>query len=187
MILTGGLLGNLFLAAKGYDIGSLSWEVLKGKNIDSLLPEAKDLLKKHGEKIETPVDVAVNNKGRKELGVSELPTPYMISDIGRETVGRYCKILEDAATIVMNSPLGRFEVKEFSYATEMLLRKAAECEAFSIVGGGHSAKIVSEMGIGDKFDHVSSGGRAALYHLSGEKTPVVRMLKTAFLKWNGAE
>lgn len=187
MILTGGLLGNLFLAAKGYDIGKISWEVLKGKGIDLLLPEAKDLIQKYGDKIETPVDVAVNDNGRKELGVSELPTSFMISDVGRETVGRYCKVLEGAKTIVMNSPLGRFEVKDFAYATEMLLKKAVEVDAYSIVGGGHSAKIVSDLGLGEKFDHVSVGGRATLYYLSGEKTPVVSMLKKAYQKWNGGK
>ena len=184
-VLTGGLLGNLMLAAKGYDIGRISWEVLKGKNIDRLLPYARELVQKYGEMIEAPVDVAVNNGGRVELGVSKLPTTYMISDIGRETVGRYCKILEDANTIVMNSPLGRFELKDFAYSTEELIKKAAESEAFTVVGGGHSAKIVSEMGVGDKFNHVSIGGRATLYHLSGERTPVVDMLRQAYQKKNG--
>jgi phosphoglycerate kinase len=185
MVLTGGLLGNLLLAAKGYDIGKMSWEVLKGKNIDSLLPLARELVRRHGERIETPVDVAVNINGRKELEVSELPAAHMILDMGRETVGRYSKILEDARTIVMNSPLGRFETREFDYSTRVLLKRVAESGAFSVVGGGHSAKLVSEMGIREKFGHVSVGGRAALYHLSGEKTPVVRMLERAYLKWKG--
>lgn len=184
MILTGGLLGNLLLKARGYDIGPISWEVLKGKNIDTLLPEAKKIVQHFGDKIETPVDVAVNNNGRKELEVGELPTAFMISDIGRETVGRYARILEDAKTIVMNSPLGRFELPEFAYATEKLLEKASTSKAFAVVGGGHSAKLVSEMNLKDKFDHVSIGGRATLYHLSGEQTPVVEMLKKAHQKWN---
>lgn len=179
LILTGGLLGNLLLVAKGYDIGPISWEVLKGKGIDALLPQAKELLSLYGDRIETPVDVAISNGGRKELPTGELPTSFMISDVGRETVGRYSHILEDAGTIVMNSPLGRFELPDFAYGTQVLLKKAADVEAYAVVGGGHSAKLVSELGIGDQFDHVSIGGRATLFHLAGEKTPVVTMLRKA--------
>jgi len=184
VILTGGVLGNLFLAAKGYNLGPISLEVLQGKEVLAFLPEAKELIEKYGDKIETPVDVAVKKQDeRLEVGVGQLPTPYIISDIGRETVGRYCKILEDAKTIVINSPMGRFEVPGFDYGTHALLERVAREDAYIIVGGGHSAQVVATMGIAEKFDHVSIGGRATLSYLSGEKAPVIQMLQKARSKY----
>ncbi|MBS3128405.1 phosphoglycerate kinase [Candidatus Woesearchaeota archaeon] len=180
VILTGGILGNLFLAAKGYDLGPISLEVLQGKEILPLLPQAKELIEKYGDKIETPVDVAVKKQEERiEVRVAKLPTPYIISDIGRETVGRYSKILEDAKTIVINSPMGRFEIPGFEYGTYALLEKVSCENAYTVVGGGHSAKVVADMGIAEKFSHVSIGGRATLYYLSGEKAPVMQMLQKA--------
>lgn len=182
-VLTGGLLGNLFLAAKGYEIGKSSMEVLKGKGIDKLLPIAKELIRKHEDKIETPVDVAIKNGSREELHVSQLPTPYRIWDIGRETVGRYCKIIEEAKTIVMNSPMGAYENENYKYGTERILNDIAEKNIFKIVGGGHVGEMITRLGFKEKFSHVSSGGRATLYYLSGERTPVISVLKRAKNKW----
>ena len=181
-ILTGGLLGNLFLSAKGYHVGQISWEVMKGKNIDQLLPQAKHLVEQFPDKIETPVDVAVNKDGRKEMPVSLLPTTHMILDVGGDTVKRYSTFIENAKIIVLNSPFGRFETPGFGFGTQELLKKVAASQAFTVVGGGHSAKIVADLGISKEFNHVSIGGRATLYHLSGEPTPVVSMLKKAYLK-----
>jgi len=182
-VLTGGLLGNLFLVAKGYDIGHRSMEVLRGKEIDKLIPAAKDIIKSYEDKIETPVDVALINGHREEIHVSELPTAYQIVDIGRETVGRYCKIIEEARTIVMNSPLGVYEKKEYAYGTDRILNEIAQRNSYKIVGGGHVGDMVCRLGLTKKFSHVSSGGRATLYYLSGEKTPVITMLKKAKKKW----
>lgn len=182
-VLTGGLLGNLFLAAKGYTIGRRSMEVLRGKEIDKLIPAAKDLIKSYEDRIETPVDVALVNGQREEIHVSELPTPYQIADIGRETVGRYCKIIEEAKTVVMNSPLGVYEKKEFIYGTDRILNEIAQRNAYKIVGGGHVGDMVGRLDLGKKFSHVSSGGRATLYYLSGERTPVISMLKKAKRNW----
>ena len=180
LILTGGILGNLFLTAKGYDIGPINMEVLQGKEVLKLLPQAKALAEQFPDKIETPVDVAVKKQDdRIEVNVAQLPSSYIISDIGRETVGRYSKILEEAKMIIINSPMGRFEIPNFEYGTNALLEKAASTNAYAVVGGGHSAKVVADLGIADQFDHVSIGGRATLYYLSGEKTPVMQMLEKA--------
>ncbi len=180
-VLTGGLVANLFLAAKGYDIGSANMELLKGKGFDKLMPMAREMLASNGPRIETPVDVAVKDGGgtRMEISVSELPTSLHITDIGKETVGRYCKIIEDAKTIVFSSPVGQYEDERFRYGTKRLLDFASQLDAFKIVGGGHIAETLNTLGIRDRFDHISTGGRATLYHLSGEKTPVIAMLQKA--------
>ncbi len=179
LVLTGGLLGNLFLLAKGYSLGEASVEILRGKGIEKFLPPAQELLRDHEGRIEMPVDVAVENGSRMEISVADLPTPYPIADIGRETVGRYCKILEDAKIIVINSPMGKFEKPEYSYGTSSIINKAAKLNGYRVIGGGHSAEMVHQLKMAGHFDHVSSGGRAALYYLAGEKTPVVTMLQKA--------
>ncbi|MBI4173791.1 MAG: phosphoglycerate kinase [Candidatus Aenigmarchaeota archaeon] len=184
-ILTGGLLANALLVAKGYDVGPKTMEVLKGKGLDKFLPLAKEVLKEYDSQIETPVDVAIMDATRKDIHVSELPNPYPIADIGRETVGRYCKILEQAKTVVLNSPLGIYENKEYAYGTMRVLNCVASLKAYKVVGGGHIDDVVNSLGLRDKFNHVSSGGRAILYYLSKEKLPVVQMLERAKDKWGG--
>lgn len=184
-VLTGGLLGNLFLAARGYDLGKPSAELLKKKGIDKLLPLARELASMFGERIEAPIDLAVENQGRKEVRMKDLPIPYLISDIGSETIRQYCQALGRAGTLVLNSPLGRFEQEEFALGTRRILEAAAACPARTIVGGGHSAQAVQQLGLKEKFTHVSIGGRATLYHLAGESTPVTAMLRKAKQKFSG--
>lgn len=78
-ILTGGLLANVLLAAKGYRIGEPSIEVIRGKKFIEQIPLAKELLDKFEDRIVLPIDVALNEKGERiEVPVSELPMDYKI-------------------------------------------------------------------------------------------------------------
>ncbi|MBU0953409.1 MAG: phosphoglycerate kinase [Nanoarchaeota archaeon] len=186
MILTGGLLGTLFLAARGYNLGNATMEVLKGKGIDTLIPDAQAILRRYEDNIMTPVDIAIDHERRIDIAVSALPSSFPIADIGKETVDHYCKILDDAKVVVMNSPMGRFEDKDFDYGTHKLITHVANQKGYRMIGGGHSAEVVRQLGIADRFDHISTGGRAALYYLAGEKTPVVTMLQKAKQTWGQA-
>jgi len=184
-VLTCGLVALLFLIAKGYDLGQPTFEFLRGKKLDKQIPYAKELLSKFGDRIELPVDLAVDKYGKRlEVGLSELPLPYRVSDIGSGTIGRYIYIISEAGTILANGPAGYFEEPQFAKGTNMLLKAIADNRtAFTVVAGGHLATAAEQLKLADKLSHVSTGGGAAILFLAGEKLPVIEALKRAAEKY----
>jgi phosphoglycerate kinase len=60
-----------------------------------------------------------------------------------------------------------------------MARALADAKGVSIVGGGDSVAAVTQMGLADKIDHVSTGGGASLEFLAGEILPGVACLQDA--------
>ncbi|MEM4933022.1 MAG: phosphoglycerate kinase [Desulfurococcaceae archaeon] len=87
-ILTTGLLAQLFLVAKGIDIGIENIRVLEENGILPLVPRARYILMR-GAPIETPLDFVVRvNNNVKNLHVGELKGG-VIKDIGENTINIY--------------------------------------------------------------------------------------------------
>jgi phosphoglycerate kinase len=179
-ILTGGIAGHLFLAAKGTDLGKPNMELLEKKDLMGLVPGIKELMKEYPGKIEVPVDLAVEVEGkRKEIAIEELPTSYPIYDIGTKTVQKYADIIGKARSIVISGPLGVFENKEFMAGTKGVFEAIAASGAFSLVGGGHTVAAVEELGLADKMGYISTAGGALIEFLMGEELPGVAALEKA--------
>src|SRR3972149_6218966 len=173
-VVTGGVVGHLFLAARGVDLGKPNMEFLEKKELIGFIGGIKELMKKYHGKIEVPVDLAVEvNKKRLEISVSKLPTSYPIFDIGAETVKKYGDIIRDAKSIVISGPMGVFENKEFAFGTKKTFEAVAASKAFSLVGGGHSIAAVEELGLAKKMGYVSTAGGALIEFLMGEQLPGV--------------
>ena len=179
-VLTGGITGHLFLAAKGYNLGKPNMELLEKKELMGLIPGIKELMEKYPGKIETPVDLAVEVDGkRKEITVEELPTDYPIYDIGTKTIERYSQIISNAKSIVFSGPPGVYEKEEFVKGTKGLFEAIANSSAFSLVGGGHSVAAVHELGLADKMGYISTAGGALIEFLMGKELPGVAALEKA--------
>ena len=179
-VLTGGVVGHLFLAAKGVNLGKPNMEFLKKKELTIFIPGIKELMKKYPERIKVPVDLAVEvDKKRKEIPVEELPTNHPIFDIGAETVKKYIRIVNDAKSIVISGPMGVFENPEFMAGTKGVLEAVAASKAFSLVGGGHTVAAVEQLGLREKMGYVSTAGGALIEFLMGEDLPGVAALKAA--------
>ena len=179
-ILTGGIAGHLFLAAKGFDLGKPNMELLEGKELTGLVPGIRELMEKYPGKIEAPIDLAVEVDGkRKEIAGEELPTDYPIFDIGTETIRRYVSIVANAKSIVVSGPLGVYENREFLAGTKGVLEAIAASKAYSLVGGGHTVAAVEELGLANKMGYISTAGGALIEFLMGEELPGVAALEKA--------
>jgi phosphoglycerate kinase len=177
-VLTGGLVANLFLAAKGYDLGEPNMKVLEEKGFLQLLPRFKEVLNRFSGKIILPVDLAIDVGGkRSEIGVGQLPTQYLIKDVGSRTLDEYEKVIAGARSLVMNGPMGVFEVEEFATGTKRVFEAIARSKAFSVIGGGHTIAAAAKFGYTNKVSHVSTGGGALMEFLSKGTLPVIEELK----------
>jgi len=179
-VLAGGVVGHLFLAAKGVDLGKPNMDFLEKKELTQFVPGIKELMKIYPKNIEVPLDLAVDANGKRvEISVDELPTKHPIFDIGTATVKKYSDIIKGARSIVVSGPLGVFENKQFSFGTAKTFEAIASSKAFSLVGGGHSIAAVEELGLATKMGYVSTAGGALIEFLMGEQLPGVAALEKA--------
>jgi len=177
-ILTGGVVANIFLAARGYRIGEPSIEFIRGKKMVDQIDVAKSLLNDYEDRILLPVDVALDKHGeRMEIPVSELPTNFRISDIGEKTIKNYKRIINKCKTVFAKGALGIFEIDDFAKGTVEIIKAIADSDAFSIIGGGHLVASARKLNIENKINHISSGGGAFISLLAGYKLPAVEVLR----------
>lgn len=173
-ILTSGIVGNLFLKVRGYSLGKENEKALREEEIET----AKKL---DNEKIITPLDIAYSKEGkRKEIMVENLKNSNIkikILDIGRETIAYYSSIIRQAKLVVANGPCGVFEMEEFALGTKEIIKQIANSKAISILGGGHLSAIARSMRMADKITYISTGGKACLRFLAGEKLVGLEVLR----------
>ncbi len=177
-LIPGGGIANTFIAAAGFNIGKSLVE-------RNLIPEAKRLMEAarvRGGEIPIPTDV-VCGKEFSELAqaqvkkVDAVDDDDMIFDIGPETAARFAAIMQSAATIVWNGPVGVFEFDQFGEGTRTLALAIASSSAFSIAGGGDTLAAIDKYGVTEQISYISTGGGAFLQFLEGKSLPAVAMLE----------
>jgi phosphoglycerate kinase len=179
-VLTGGVIGHIFLVAKGVNLGPSNMAFLEKKELMGLVPGIKELMSKYPGAIIVPVDLAMEvNSKRQEIAVDALPTNHNILDIGTETAKKFADIILKAKTIVVSGPVGVFENPEFKKGSEIVLNAVADSEGFSLVGGGHTVAAVEKLGLADKMSYVSTAGGALIEFLMGKQLPGVVALEKA--------
>ncbi len=72
--------------------------------------------------------------------------------------------------------MGIYEMSQFAEGTRAVAKLLASLEATTIIGGGSTAELVTNMELADKMSFVSTGGGASLLFLSGQKLPGVEVL-----------
>jgi len=180
-VLTGGIIANIFLMAKKYDLGDESTNYIKGKGGDKFVAVAHSLLEKFNDKILLPEDVAVLEDGkRKEISVSELPTKYPILDIGTKTIMAYKKIIAKSGTIFAHATMGKIEDEKFKKGTDEIIKAVGDSSAFTVIGGGHTIGAAANLDVKRKIGHICTGGGAAVLYIAGEKLPAIEALKGAW-------
>ncbi|WP_135830024.1 phosphoglycerate kinase [Halorussus halobius] len=177
-VLTTGVVANVFLLADGVDLGDASADFVYDNGYWDEIDRAADLLDEYGDRVRLPEDVAVERDGdRHELALADLPPKEgeAVMDVGSATVAAYAAVIRDSGTVVLNGPAGVFEDETFADGTHDLFSVATEAD-YSVVGGGDTAAAIRRFGI-EGFDHVSTGGGAALNMLTGEDLPAVEALR----------
>ncbi|MBW6417703.1 phosphoglycerate kinase [Celeribacter sp. PS-C1] len=177
-LIIGGGMANTFLAAEGVDVGKSLCE-------HDLADTAREIIKKADEagcEIVLPVDVVIArefkaNAENEVVPVTECPADAMIFDAGPKSVERIGEIIEGAKTLIMNGPLGVFELEPFGKGTFAMIDKIAEQTKagalVSVAGGGDTVASINASGHGEDFTYISTAGGAFLEWMEGKELPGV--------------
>ena len=144
----------------------------------SLLREKAE---RNGVRLLLPVDVIVayeiNDKTEIRTVIPEnIPPNMSIVDIGPQTIENFSLVLKQCRTIFWNGPMGVYEVPQFAEGTKSMARLLAGLDATTIIGGGSTAEVLTEMKLSDKMSFVSTGGGASLRFLGGKTLPGVEVI-----------
>jgi phosphoglycerate kinase len=183
-IVVAGLAGYSFLWILGRQIGSKTQKLASKDVTDEIVARAKALIEKHPSKIHLPIDAAIDDDGnRKECSLEHIPADAAVMDIGQNSAEAFKRIIRDSKTVFLSGPPGVFEKEPFCKGTCELFKEITSCEAFSVIGGGHSCAAANKFGFTDKISYVSTGGGALERLMLGKEMPVVEALKASAKKF----
>ena len=178
-LLLGGGMANTMLLAQGHEIGSSLAEPDRVNDARRLVARAAE----GGVLLLAPTDVvtaeSVESTVTTVVPVEDVPADQSIFDIGPDTIARFCEEISTAGTVFWNGPMGVFERPAFENGTLAIARCVAETDAFTVVGGGDSLAAIEAAGVGERIDHISTGGGASLEYLEGRTLPGIAALPDA--------
>ena len=179
-VLTGGLVANILLAAKGEPIGQGSLDFIEKSNNAAHINTARALLSTYQDKILLPQALAFLKEGRRqESALKDLPRDAGALDIGEKDARRYADIIRAAKTVFVNGPMGVFEEAETELGTKILWDALGDTAAYTVIGGGDSITATTKYGKTAQISYICTGGGALIRFLSGEELPVVKALRHA--------
>lgn len=177
-LLIGGGMAATFLKARGYEVGKSLIEEDRLETADNLMQKASD----GGVHLLLPIDVVVADDIDAESGVvtvqvENIGKTQRIADIGPQTTKAFYEELRRCRTIFWNGPMGVYEIPRFAEGTRAMAKLIAGSQAATILGGGSTAEIATNMGLAGKMTFISTGGGASLRLLGGEPLPGVEALR----------
>lgn len=177
-LLLGGAMANTFLRARGFSLGNSLYE-------EDKLAVAEEILQGSGSsraKIIIPTDVTVTEELRagaafKVVKAEEFPEGWSAVDLGPETVKIFRNTIAASKTVIWNGPLGAYEFPPFNRGTQEVAEAVANSGAQSIIGGGDIVAALQDLGLAEKFTHLSTGGGAVLKYWEGKVLPGLDALR----------
>jgi phosphoglycerate kinase len=170
-----------FLKAKGLSVGTSLVE-------DDFIETAKEVMEKAdtlGKQILLPSDIIVADKFAPDaetqiVKADAIPDGWMGLDNGPVSTDEQKEFLSDCKTVIMNGPMGVFEMTAFEKGTFGIIDILAELTenngAITIIGGGDSVAATEKSGKANSMSHISTGGGASLELLEGKVLPGVAAL-----------
>lgn len=169
-VFIGGALMNNLIKMLGYEVGSSLVD-------EDSYAEVKRILK--NKKLILPIDVLVINKDKlinKKL--NEINKDDTIIDIGKDTSLILKEKIQKSKLILWNGPLGRYEDRGEKQTKEIIKTIAKlKTKPISIIGGGDTVALISEMKMEKNFTFVSTGGGATLDFLAKGTLVGIKALK----------
>jgi phosphoglycerate kinase len=179
-LLVGGAMAFTFLAADGGEVGASLVERERFEDVRAARARADE----RGVVLQLPEDVvaapeATVDAPRHTVPSSDVPRGERGLDIGPRAVEEFARTIAEARTILWNGPMGVFELEPFSAGTRGVATAIAGANAYTVAGGGDSLAAIRRYGLGDGFDHLSTGGGASLEFLEGRSLPGIAVLQEA--------
>ena len=183
-VIVGGGMANTFFVADGIPVG----RSLHEPDHVGTVREVRRLAEAAGCRIVLPVDIATAREPSREAratvrALAACPPAEMILDAGPRSQDVFNEVLDGAATILWNGPLGAFEFGAFAGATFAVARHAAALTRAgaltSVAGGGDTVAALNDAGAADDFTYVSTAGGAFLEWLEGRTLPGIAALEAA--------
>ena len=177
-ILAGGGVANTLLAAGGRAMGDSLVD-------EGSLDEARQVRERAGGRLRLPEDLLVapdpDSGDEARVVEGDVPDGLAAFDIGPETREHYSAVIQEAATLFWNGPMGMFEREAFREGTDHVaaaVARATERDAFTVVGGGDSARAIEEAGHAGDVSHLSTGGGASLEYVASGRLAALEVLDT---------
>jgi phosphoglycerate kinase len=179
--LLGGVVGELFLRAMGYDVGrDIDEDDLYESQWRANRNRINSLIESHPSELVFPTDLAYADGAdeRAEVTVAEVKNKdHDYLDIGTDTAEQFADIAANSEAVFVKGALGLFEDERFSQGTVRVLDALAESDCFSVVGGGDTSRAIEMYGMDEAdFSHVSIAGGAYINALTGTSLPGVEVL-----------
>ena len=181
-LVIGGGMANTFLAAKGVSVGKSLCEHDMADTANEILGKAQAA----GCEIILPSDIVTatefkENADHQILPVDKCPADAMILDAGPDTVATIISAISESKTLIMNGPLGVFEMVPFHKATfdmlDEIARQTGAGDLVSVAGGGDTVAAINASGHGEDFTYISTAGGAFLEWMEGKVLPGVAALE----------
>jgi phosphoglycerate kinase len=180
--LLGGVVGELFLRAVGYDVGR---DIDEGDLYESQWRANKErvrsLIEGHPSELVYPSDLAFadQNDERGEVTVADVKNKdHDYLDIGSDTAEQFADIAANSEAVFVKGALGMFEDERFSNGTTRVLEAIGRSDCFSVVGGGDTSRAIEMYGMNEEeYSHVSIAGGAYINALTGGSLPGVEVLQ----------
>lgn len=175
-VIIGGGMAYTFVKAQGKEIGKSLCEIDK-------VDMAKEFLAKASDKLVLPVDYRVAKEFSEDcdnflVDENNIPSDYMGLDIGPKSIELFKEALQGAKTVVWNGPMGVFEMKTYAVGTIEVCKAISSLPgAYTVIGGGDSARAAIENGFQDDFSHISTGGGASLEFMEGKELPGIAVIQ----------
>jgi len=176
-LLIGGGMAATFLKANSCEVGLSLIEADSLGTAAGLMEKAA----RNGVRLLLPIDVIVVDGSDTEakgnaVSIENISPGQRIVDIGPQTIKSFYEELRKCKTVFWNGPMGIYEIPQFARGTQAMAKLLAGLQAATILGGGSTAEVVTNMELADKMTFVSTGGGASLKFLGGETLPGVEVL-----------